>query len=220
MAEEPLSEVDRTISALQDPTRRRILLDFYVHEREWTAAEVAEAVGVHRTVAHGHLERLVALGYLVSGQRRGTSGKPAKLYRLAGRQIDLSYPVRRFARLSALLAEGLRGTSDGIRAAHEAGRRYGTSLVSKHADSPESVLGQLAPLGAGYRLTSDDEVLAENCIFRQACEGAEDVVCELHAGILEGAFQGAGLDLRTEPFRDYAEKGCAYRLVLTSEAAG
>lgn len=152
--------MDRTISALQDPTRRRILLDFYVHQREWTAAEVAEAVGVHRTVAHGHLERLVALGYLLSGQRRGTSGKPAKLYRLAGRQIDLSYPVRRFARLSALLAEGLRGTPDGIRAAHEAGRRFGTSLVSKRADSPEAVLATaLIHLMPGFEiLTGDDSI--------------------------------------------------------------
>lgn len=212
MGEEPLTEIDRTISALQDPTRRRILLDFYVHQPEWTAAEVAEAVGVHRTVAHGHLERLVALGYLRSGQRRGTSGKPAKLYRSAGRQIDLSYPVRRFARLSALLAAGIRGVPDGIRAAHEAGRRFGGSLVSGPADSPGSALGQLASLGAEYRMAGEDEVLAENCIFRQACEVAEDVVCELHAGILEGAFQGAGLELQVEPFSNYAEKGCAYRL--------
>jgi predicted ArsR family transcriptional regulator len=191
-----------------------------VHHPEWTVAEVAEAVGIHRTVAHGHLERLVALGYLLSGQRRGTSGKPAKLYRLAGQHIDLSYPVRRFARLSALLAEGLRGTRDGIRTAHEAGRRYGTSLVTKPADSPGSVLDQMAPLGAEYRLVGNDEVLAENCIFRQACEGNEDVVCELHAGILEGAFQRAGLQLRIEPFRDYAEKGCAYQVLTSSQADG
>jgi predicted ArsR family transcriptional regulator len=214
--EEPLAEIDRAISALQDPTRRRLLLDFYVHQREWTAAEVAKAVGVHRTVAHGHLERLVALGYLVSSQRRGTSGKPAKLYRLAGRQIDVSYPVRRFARLAALLAKGLQGTPDGVQVAREAGRRYGKSLVGKPADSPESVLGQLVPLGAEYTLAGD-EVLAENCVFRQACEVAEDVVCELHAGILEGAFVEAGLDLRTEAFRNYAEKGCAYRLLTTSQ---
>src|SRR5687767_4427522 len=169
MGEEPLSEINRTISALQDPTRRRILLDFYVHQvhqPEWTSAEVAGAVGVHRTVAHGHLERLVALGYLSSSQRRGTAGKPAKLYRLAGKQIDLSYPLRRFARLSALLAEGLRGVPGGIEIAHEAGRRYGASLVSKPAKSAESVLDQLAPLGAEYKLVGNEEVLAQNCIFR------------------------------------------------------
>jgi predicted ArsR family transcriptional regulator len=218
MPDEPVAEIDRTISALQDPTRRRILLDFFVHQPEWTAAEVAQAVGVHRTVAHGHLERLVALGYLSSGQRRGTSGKPAKLYRLAGRQIDLSYPVRRFARLAALLAQGLRGASDGVELAREAGQRYGASLVSKPADSPKAVLGQLGPLGAEYGLVRDDEVVAQNCIFRQACEGAEDVVCELHAGILEGAIRTAGLDVQVQAFRNYEEKGCAYRILTPSDS--
>jgi predicted ArsR family transcriptional regulator len=214
MGQEPLAEMDRTISALQDPTRRRILLDFYVHQRESTASEVAEAVGVHRTVAHGHLERLVALGYLVSGQRRGTSGKPAKLYQLSGRQIELSYPARRFGRLAALLAEGLRGLPNGVQVAHDVGRRYGASLVEKPADSVDAALAQLAPLGADYARDGED-VVARNCIFRQACEVAEDIVCEVHAGILEGAFNEAGLELRTKAFRNYAEKGCVYQLLTT-----
>jgi predicted ArsR family transcriptional regulator len=217
MSDEPLAEIDRTVSALQDPTRRRILLDFYVHQPEWTTADVAAAVGVHRTVAHAHLERLVALGYLISSQRRGAAGKPAKLYRLTERQIELSYPTRRFARLAALLAQALRASPDGIDAAREAGRGHGASLVTGPAHSPESVLRELIPLGAEY-VVSDGDVVARNCIFRQACEQARDIVCELHAGILEGAFRKAGLDLRTEAYRNYEEKGCAYR-VLTGSAS-
>jgi predicted ArsR family transcriptional regulator len=210
------SEIERAISALQDRTRRRILLDFYVHQPEWTVDDAAKAAGVHRTVAHGHLERLVALGYLVVGQRRGKSGKPANLYRLADQQIDFSFPVRRFARLASLLAEGLQTRGlEGVEAARVAGRRYGASLVSKPAKSPQSVLRELAPLGADYVIADDDQVLARNCIFRQACVVAGDVVCELHAGLLEGAFQQAGLDVRTEALRNYAERGCAYR-VLTN----
>jgi len=220
MGEEPLAEIDRTISALQDPTRRRILLDFYVHQADWTAAEVAEAVGVHRTVAHAHLERLVALGYLVSRRRRGTSGKPAKLYGVAGRQIDLSYPVRRFARLSALVAEALGHVPGGAQLARETGLAYGASLVTRKAHSPGPVLRELAPLGAEYRLRGSDEVVAENCIFRQACEVAPEVVCELHAGIIEGAFQRAGVGLRTEPVLDYATRGCAYRLLTAPRVDG
>lgn len=212
MSDEPLAELDRTVSALQDPTRRRILLDFYVHEREWTTAEVAAAVGIHRTVAHAHLERLVALGYLISTQRRGTAGKPAKLYRLSERQIELSYPIRRFARLAALLAQALEGSPEGVHAAREAGRGHGASMVKKSARSPEAVLHELAPLGAEYVKTNGD-VVARNCIFRQACEQAQGIVCELHAGILEGAFRKAGLELRTEPYRNYEEKGCAYRVL-------
>jgi predicted ArsR family transcriptional regulator len=215
MNDEPLAEIDRTVSALQDPTRRRILLDFYVHQPEWTTADVAAAVGVHRTVAHAHLERLVALGYLISSQRRGAAGKPAKLYRLTERQIELSYPTRRFARLAALLAQALRGSPDGIGAAREAGRGHGASMVTKSAHSPESVLRELIPLGAEY-VMSDGDVVARNCIFRQACQQAQDIVCELHAGILEGAFRKAGLDLRTEAYRNYEEKGCAYRVLTGS----
>ena len=215
MAHDDLGEIDRAISALQDPTRRRILLDFYVHEAEWTVDDVAKAVGIHRTVAHDHLERLVALGYLVAGQRRGQFGKPPKLYRLAGQQIDFSYPPRRFARLAGLLAETLqeRG-AEGIRAARQAGRRYGATLVSKPGGSAQAVLRQLAPLGAVYTIT-DHQILARNCIFRQACATAQDVVCELHAGLLEGAFRQAGLSLRIKAFRNFAEHGCAYRLMTS-----
>jgi predicted ArsR family transcriptional regulator len=213
MRQYDLAEIDRAISALQDRTRRRILLDFYVHRREWTVDDVAKAVGVHRTVAHAHLERLVALGYLTSGQRRGKFGKPAKLYRLAGPRIELSFPIRRFARLASALADSLQKRGqDGIREAREAGRFYGQSLATKRADSAQVVLRQLSPLGAEYALT-DHEVLARNCIFREACAVAEAVVCELHAGLLEGAFQQAGLALRTEPLLNYEQNGCRYRLL-------
>ena len=214
MGQNEVSEIDRAISALQDRTRRRILLDFYVHQPEWTVDDAAKAAGVHRTVAHRHLERLVALGYLVVGQRRGKSGKPANLYRLARQQIDFSFPLRRFASLAGLLAEGLQTRGpEGIEAARAAGRRYGASLVRKPAESPQSLLRELAPLGADYVIAADGQVLARNCIFRQACAVAGDVVCELHAGLLEGALQQAGLAVRIEALRNYPERGCAYRVL-------
>jgi hypothetical protein len=101
---------------------------------------------------------------------------------------------------------------EGIREAREAGRFYGATLASKRANTPQAVLRQLAPLGAEYALT-DHEVLARNCIFREACAVAEAVVCELHAGLLEGAFQQAGLALRTEALANYEQHGCRYRLL-------
>ena len=73
----------------------------------------------------------------------------------------------------------------------------------------------------GYRFRSrpcighltDGGVVARNCIFREACAEAETIVCELHAGLLEGAFQQAGLKVRTEALRNYPENGCAYRVI-------
>jgi predicted ArsR family transcriptional regulator len=210
-----LEELDRTVSALQDATRRRILFDFYVHNPEWTADEVGRAVGVHRTVAHRHLERLVALGYLTVAPRRGRAGKPAKLYRLAGKRIDVNYPVRRFARLAALLAESVldQGT-EAVAAARATGRRYGASMVTAPASTVEQALQRLAPLGCDYVVIDPDMILARNCIFREACALAAAVVCELHAGILEGAIQRTGVDARAEAMLDFARFGCAYRLVV------
>ena len=214
MQHDQLEELDRTVSALQDATRRRILFDFYVHDPEWTADEVGKAVGVHRTVAHRHLERLVALGYLTVEPRRGRAGKPAKLYRLAGKRIDISYPVRRFARLSALLAEAVLDQGSGaVAAARATGRRYGASLVAAPASTVEQALQRLASLGGDYVVIEPDMIRARNCVFREACALAQGVVCELHAGILEGAFQRAGVDARAEAMLDFERFGCAYRLV-------
>src|ERR1700687_1499994 len=146
MGQDEPSEIDSAISALQDRTRRRILFDFYLHQPEWTVDDAAKAAGVHRTVAHAHLERLVALGYLAVGQRRGKSGKPANLYRLAGQQIDFSYPVRRFARLARLLVEGLQTRSTG----GYQGRRGGGPPLRRGARGQAGRLPRIcaAPVGS------------------------------------------------------------------------
>ncbi|HUY55110.1 MAG TPA: helix-turn-helix domain-containing protein, partial [Candidatus Nanopelagicaceae bacterium] len=76
--------LEKVVAALQDPTRRAILLSFYRDPAARTVAEVAETAGVHRSVVYSHLEKLLALGYLVGGQRHGRPGKPAKTYQLSG----------------------------------------------------------------------------------------------------------------------------------------
>ena len=145
------------------------------------------------TVAHDHLERLVSRGYLSLSQRRGTTGKPAKLYRLTERQIDVSYPIRRFARLAALLAQAVRGTTDGVAAAREAGRVRRLDGTRSRRTHPSRVLRDSTPGGRvrGVQLATSWPATA---IFRRACEQAQDIVWELHAGILEGAFRKAGLE--------------------------
>src|SRR5919199_1173295 len=111
-------DIDGVVSALADPTRRRVLLGFYADGRPRTVDEVAADVGVHRTVAFGHLERLAALGLLASEPRRGFRGKPAKLYRLGDGPLEGNPPPRRHTDLAALLATavgrlGRRGEAGG-----------------------------------------------------------------------------------------------------------
>lgn len=217
------AEIDRVVDALQDSTRRGILLSFYSNPVPRTVDEVAQEVGVHRTVAFSHLERLAALGYLSTGQRRGRLGKPAKLYHLEDRPIQLSHPPRHFARLASLLASGLRVLGDtGTRAAREAGYRHGASLIARRVSSVEAALDQLAPLGAAYSFDGSDVVVANNCVFREACEVEPEVICQLHAGLLEGALQAGGIPRRVDvsEHHDSSPRHCAYRLTALPAPEG
>lgn len=206
-------EMDRAVGALQDPTRRAILLDFYQYpQTARTVDEVAGSAAIHRSVAFGHLERLVSLGYLAMGKRRGRSGKPANLYRLAGERIELNYPARRFLPLATLLATGLKEFGrEGVQTAQRVGRRFGASLVRRRAGTVAGVLRELVSFGGSYR-SEADLVEARNCVFREACEAAPEIICHLHAGVLEGALEEAGVARRVVPLTREPGDTCRFRV--------
>ena len=212
--------IERLVSALQDPTRRGILLAFYADPSPRCIDEVAAAAGVHRTVAFGHLERLVTLGFLGTSQRRGLPGKPAKLYRLVAGPLELHHPARQFAALAGMLAEGLQDFGDpGVAAAHQAGRRHGRALglprESGAGDTADALL-PLTLLGGDY-VVEGDRVLARNCIFQEACARAPQVICHLHAGMIEGALEAAGTPHDVAPCdADDAHTACVYQLTSRS----
>ncbi|HLH69636.1 MAG TPA: helix-turn-helix domain-containing protein [Candidatus Dormibacteraeota bacterium] len=193
-----MPDLEAVAAVLADPTRRGILAAFHADPRPRTAREVATEAGVHRTVAFSHLERLVQAGFLAAEPRRGQLGRPAKLYRLGPRPMGFWYPPRRFLELSRLLAEALGHLGPaGTQAAHRAGRRWAASIGGVEA--------------IGDRLHREgDRVVVTSCIFREACREGEEVVCWLHAGVLEGALGEAVRPLgRTE-------QGCAFRVDRTS----
>ena len=205
----PAADVDTVGAALQDPTRRRILLAL-VHDGEArTVDEVAAVAGVHRTVAFGHLEKLLALGCLTKQQRRGRPGKPASLY-AARRPVALSYPPRQFQLLASLLGEGLNDLGEqGPRLARERGRRYGAAAGRGPATTVPAALQPLESLGGGY-LVDGDDVSATSCVFREACDAAREVVCSLHAGVLEGALGAAGISATVQPRGPVSRGGCHF----------
>jgi len=209
---DPSHSIERMVSALRDPTRRGILLSFYEERGPRSVDDVAAAAGIHRTVAFGHLEKLVGLGFLGTSQRRGAPGKPPKLYHLVAGPLELHHPARQFATLAGLLAAGLQQFGEpGVEAARDAGRRQGVALATPRAASIEDALLPLALLGGAYAV-EDQRVVARNCIFAEACAGAPEVICQLHAGMIEGALQGAGTPRHVEPCGGDEHAACSYRL--------
>src|SRR2546425_8717388 len=131
-------DMERALGALRDFTRRDILLRFYADRKARSVEDVAHSVGIHRSVAFDHLERLVALGYLEVERRRGLPGKPAKIYRLTGGPLQISHPMRRYDVVAEALARSLDDP-----AIRQAGRTLGRSLARPGVNSLTSALEPL-----------------------------------------------------------------------------
>ncbi len=212
-------EIERLVTALHDPTRRRILLALLRDRTPRTVDELSHLAGVHRTVAFTHLERLTDLGYLEKSRRRGRLGKPASLYSVRAGVLSMSYPPRQFVTLTSILANGLISLGNqGSTVAKEAAVRFGEQLAVPGASSVAEALLPLRRFGADYGVDGD-RILAGNCIFLEACTQAREMVCRVQAGILEGALRGAGISAAVEPQGPLPLHGCAYVLTHPKRAA-
>ena len=99
-----------------------------------SADEVAVALGLHRSVARGRLERLLRAGLLESSFARRSgrtgpgAGRPAKLYSPAPESEALEFPPRRLPELTARLLDKV--PADGRdQAFREAGEDFGRELA-------------------------------------------------------------------------------------------
>jgi predicted ArsR family transcriptional regulator len=213
------SVLQRLIDAVDDPTRRRILLAFYEDPRVRTVDDVALFAGIHRTVAFNHLEHLVRLGYLTKSKRRGRIGKPAGLYDLAGARLDVSYPPRHFGLLAGLLATCLWDLGvAGLRRARSAGVELGANLAVRGAPTVAEALQPLEALGGSYAVEGD-RVIVRNCLFQEACRASPAVVCGLHGGVIEGLLNSSGFSTQVTPCPSPDASACVYVLSEVSPEA-
>lgn len=199
------------VLAIQDPTRKAILFLFYSHPRPHTVAEVATEAGVHRSVAYTHLEKLVGLGYLTSGQRRGRPGKPAKIYSLAPEPPAQEPPAHGLLTLLRVLAATTsRLGSRGLEAAEESARELGSILAHATAGSG-SWWDPLLSLGDRLHLDPGGRLVVEHCAFKEACSAEPGVVPLIHAGLIEGVLAATGGRARVTS-QACTSEGCVFGL--------
>lgn len=199
MNDSPRSSAIGAVSSLDDPVRRSVW-DFVAGrsgpvDRDDTAA----ALGLARSTAAFHLDRLAAAGLLVTeyrhrGERRGPgSGRPAKFYRVAPEEITVSVPDRDYRLMGELLAGAIAASAEGgrpvldelDRVAHEAGAAHG-----RKAGSLAAVLE-----GTGYLPRTDEQgTILAGCPFHRLVEQHPGVVCAANHGYLRGAAEGVGED--------------------------
>jgi predicted ArsR family transcriptional regulator len=174
------------ISALADPVRRAAYQAVVAQDGPVGRDEVASAVGIGRTLAAFHLDKLVDAGLLEvsyarrSGRSGPGAGRPAKLYRRSAAEHEVSLPPREYRTAAELLAEAVeRAGADATlyAVAREHGRRVGAG-----GDELFATLVRL-----GYQPARDGStVRLRNCPFHQLSNEFPPLVCGMNLALLEG----------------------------------
>ena len=179
MADKRSEGTDRltAISALGEPTRRA-LYEHIAAAGDWISRDdAADAIGIERGTAAHHLDRLAADGLLdvefrrLSGRQGPGAGRPAKLYRRAAHDLDISLPPRDYELAGRMLAEAVdRARTDGTdvvdalgdvascegrRLAEDIGRRLRDARARRPASRRRVVLDALEAHGYEPRATDD-----------------------------------------------------------------
>lgn len=202
------------LAALDEPLRRALY--FYVAEqqREVSREEAATAMGITRTLAGFHLDRLAKEGLLDTSFRRlsGLSGpgagRPAKLYRRSGRQIDVSLPERRYELAARILVEAVdarsnaRGRAALRMTARKVGEKIGADSQARIAAAARASKGKKAVVAramtalsaCGYEpVHASVEIRLRNCPFHALVSNHTDLVCGMNLALMQGVVQGLDL---------------------------
>jgi predicted ArsR family transcriptional regulator len=213
---DPSSELDRRIAAvaaLDQPLRRdlyRLLMD----DSGWTTRDdAAAALGIPRSVAAFHLDKLADVGVVevryerVGGRTGPGAGRPSKLYRPARDEVVASVPDRHYDLAGSLLATAVAESADTgapVRdclrtAARTTGRRIGQDASVEREtvtrdDHVAEVVSVLEPQGYEPISGDDAEIALANCPFHRLAEEQRELVCGMNLDFLGGVLEGLGLD--------------------------
>lgn len=201
-----MSEDDlQALALLHDPVRRSLYEAVAWHGGEVGRGEAAEAVGVSRTLAGHHLDKLVEAGLLESGfrqqERKGPgSGRPAKVYRRAARERSVSLPPRDYATLASVLAdvvEALGAEERAELAARRAGERAARHAASRQdgPDTPEEGAVERVLRERGYEPYAEGgDLRMRNCPFHALSREQPLLVCSMNLALCQGLLDGLGED--------------------------
>lgn len=196
------------VGVLDDPTRRA-LYDLVVDAGTPITRDVAATgLGIPRSTATFHLERLTEVGLLrvtfakLTGRTGPGSGRPAKLYAPASDEIAVSVPPRHYDLAARVLAQAVEHSArDGRpveRALAEAAAEAGRDLARGSSGLMEVLQrNDFRPQFAGA-----DRVVLANCPFHRLVVDHPETVCTLNLHLLRGAAAACGeseIDVTLDP---------------------
>jgi predicted ArsR family transcriptional regulator len=195
-------------AVLEDPQRRKINLFVRRAHRAVNREEVAAGVGVSRSLAAFHLERLLDAGLLTAdyarppGRSGPGAGRPAKRYVPSSAEITLEIPTRRYALAGRLLVRAIEegGSTDSardtaMRFAAEEGRRLGEDFAQRRKSAHGSAaVDLLSELGFEPLIDDSGSIVLANCPFHALADAAPELVCGMNEALIQGLVDGLALD--------------------------
>lgn len=222
------------LGVLAEPSRRA-LYDFVVDTGTWVSRETAaEAVGLERSTAAHHLDRLVRAGLLVVDYQRLTgrsgpgAGRPAKLYQRAPKEFSVSLPKRDYelaGELLAVAAETAEAENRSLRsaladAAAEHGRRIGASVTTQAARSDRArrriLLDTIEAQGFEPAVQDNGDIVLGNCTFHRLAQNHTELICNMNVCLMSGLVEeiGAAVTATLDP----VEGRCCVRLMTSTSS--
>jgi len=218
-------DVFEAVGVLGDPVRRRL----YQHVagapgpvgREGAAA----AVGVSRSLAAFHLDKLVEAGLLavdfqrLSGRSGPGAGRPAKLYQRAPGERAVSLPPRAYAAAAELLADVVEraGLDRELQAAARTAAAVEGEALGEDVDPVAALRSR------GYEPYWDEELPGEgapggrvlrlhNCPFHALADRFPALVCGMNLALIEGLLPGCAGGADWTAVMDPPAEGCCVAL--------
>jgi predicted ArsR family transcriptional regulator len=220
------------IAALDQPVRRD-LYRFLATADDWTGRdEAAAALGVPRSVAAFHLDKLADAGVLdvrferTTGRSGPGAGRPSKLYRTSQEEVAASVPDRRYdlagSLLAAAIAESTRSgqpVTECLKvAAHAAGREIGEDAseavrIATTKDARRAaVLDVLSRHGYEPEVGRRREIALANCPFHRLADEERELVCGMNLDFLDGLLEGMASSDQLTARLDPAPGYCCVRI--------
>jgi predicted ArsR family transcriptional regulator len=215
------------LAALDQPLRRELFRLVGARDTAVSRDEAAEALGIPRSVAAFHLDKLAEAGLVevrferTTGRTGPGAGRPAKLYRRSPAETAVSVPDRHYDLAGSLLATAIdESTRTGApvaeclaTTARTAGRdlaeEIGLAWAAGHGPRSrrDEVVQVLERCGYEPRTVGRDAIALRNCPFHRLAEQHRSLVCgmnlDLLSGLLEGSDGTEGLSARLDPQPGY-----------------
>ena len=202
------------VAALADPVRRRLYEHVVVQPDAVSRDAAAQAVGIKRTLAAFHLDKLVDEELLevefrrLSGRTGPGAGRPSKLYRRSAREFDVTLPPREYDTVGHILAAAIQrsaGTGeDVVTCVRQVAFERGEGLAPSGArDAVQALIVALEQHGYEPR-REDDGVMLANCPFHALAQDFTELVCGMNLALCQGLsdavdLDAAGLQPRLQP---------------------